>query len=58
MPKQILSFKFTKELQNRVQQLVNRKKDGTISIPELEELKKLLSYDLLIGLAKSKAYKS
>ncbi len=58
MPKQILSFKFTKELQNCVQQLVNRKKDGTISIPELEELKKLLSYDLLIGLAKSKAYKS
>ena len=58
IPKEILSFKFTKELQNRIQQLVDRKKKGTISISELKELDKYLSYDLLIGLAKSKAYKS
>lgn len=57
MPKQILSFKFTEELQNRIQQLVDRKKESTISISESKELEKYLSYDLLIGLAKSKACK-
>ena len=58
IPNQTLDFKFTKELQNRIQQLVDRQKEGSISISELEELDKCLSYDLLIGLAKAKAYKS
>lgn len=57
MPKQILSFKFTEELQIRIQHLVDRKKESNISISESKELDKYLSYDLLIGLAKSKAYK-
>jgi uncharacterized iron-regulated protein len=58
MPKQILSFKFTEELQNRIQKLVNNKKEGKITLSESKELDKYLSYDLLIGLAKSKAHKS
>ena len=58
MPIQIMAFKFSKELQIRIQQIVERKKEGTISISETEELDKYLSYDLLIGLAKSKACKS
>ncbi len=58
MPNQILSFKFTKEIQDRIQLLVGREKIGIISISEFEELDKCLSYDLLIGLAKAKAYKT
>jgi hypothetical protein len=37
---------------------VNNKKEGIIIPSESEELDKYLAYDLLIGLAKSKAYKS
>lgn len=57
MPKQVMSFKFSEELQNRIQQLVRSKKEGLISVLESEELDKCLLYDLLIGLAKSKALK-
>jgi hypothetical protein len=57
MPKQILSFKFSEDLQIRIQELVNNKKDGVITTSESEELDKYLAYDLLIGLAKSKAYR-
>jgi hypothetical protein len=55
MPKQIMDFKFSEELQNRIQQLADNKKDGVITTSESEELDKYLAYDLLIGLAKSKA---
>jgi hypothetical protein len=57
MPNQIMDFKFSEELQNRIQQLVNNKKDGVIITSESKELDKYLAYDLLIGLAKSKAFK-
>jgi hypothetical protein len=56
MPQQILSFKFSKDLQRRIQVLTDMKKNGTISNPEAEELDKYLNYDLLIGLAKARAY--
>ncbi len=56
MPQQILSFKFSKDLQRRIQVLTDMKKTGTITNLEAEELEKYLNYDLLIGLAKARAY--
>jgi hypothetical protein len=56
MPQQILSFKFSKDLQRRIQLLTEMKKNGTITNSEAEELEKYLNYDLLIGLAKARAY--
>ena len=56
MPQQILSFKFSNDLQRRIQLLTDMKKKGTIANQEAEELEKYLNYDLLIGLAKARAY--
>lgn len=56
MPQQILSFKFSNDLQRRIQLLTDMKKNGTITNEEAEELEKYLNYDLLIGLAKARAY--
>ena len=56
MPQQTLSFKFSKDLQRRIQVLTDMKKTGTITNLEAEELEKYLNYDLLIGLAKARAY--
>jgi hypothetical protein len=56
MPEQILSFKFSPDLQRRIQMLTEMQKNGTISKQEIEELDKYLNYDLLIGLAKARAY--
>jgi methylase of polypeptide subunit release factors len=57
MPQQILAFKFSSTIQERIEQLVEKKKDGFISLKEVEELDKYLTYDLLIGLAKARAFK-
>lgn len=57
MPQQILAFKFSVTIQERIEQLVEKKKDGFISLKEVEELDKYLTYDLLIGLAKARAFK-
>ena len=56
MPEQILSFKFSPPLQRRILVLTEMQKNGTISKQEFEELDKYLTYDLLIGLAKARAY--
>ena len=56
MPQQVLSFKFSNDLQRRIQVLTDMKKIGTITNPEAVELEKYLNYDLLIGLAKARAY--
>lgn len=57
MPQQILDFKFSTTIQERIEQLVDKKKEGFISLKEVEELDKYLTYDLLIGLAKARAFK-
>ena len=57
MPQQILAFKFSSAIQTRIETLVERKKEGLISEKEREELDKYLTYDLLIGLAKARAFK-
>ncbi|WP_051398066.1 hypothetical protein [Runella limosa] len=57
MPAQILHFKFSPTIQRRIEQLVEKKKQVPLSLEESEELEKYLTYDLLIGLAKARAYK-
>jgi hypothetical protein len=55
MPERILNFKFNSSIQQRIEKLVIKKKEGKISSIELDELNRYLSYDLLIGLAKARA---
>ncbi len=57
MPDQIIAFKFSAAVQDRILELVIRKKEGQISLAEKDELEKYLAYDLLIGLAKARAIK-
>jgi hypothetical protein len=56
MPEQILHFKFSSTTQQRIELLVEKKKNAVITLNEADELEKYLMYDLLIGLAKARAY--
>lgn len=56
MPQQILNFKFSDDIQERIELLVIKKKESIISDIEMEELEKYLMYDLLIGLAKARSF--
>ena len=56
MPEQILAFKFLPATQQRIEALVEKKKAVELTHEEAEELDKYLTYDLLIGLAKARAY--
>lgn len=56
MPQAVLQFKFDDAIQERIFQLTQKKKDNIISIEENDELEKYLLYDLLIGLAKARAF--
>ena len=58
MPQQILSFKFSGEIQKRILSLTTKKKKGIITSSESDELEKYLTYDLLIGLAKARAFQT
>jgi nitrogenase molybdenum-iron protein alpha/beta subunit len=53
-----LHFKFSDKIQKRILQLVDKKKINNLSTFENEELEKYLTYDLLIGLSKARAYKA
>lgn len=55
IPEKILAFKFDASIQKRIEELVYRKKEGTVTPAENEELERYLAYDLLIGLAKARA---
>ena len=55
MPETILQFKFDVSTQDRIYDLVQKKKNNLISSAEKEELEKYLTYDMLIGLAKARA---
>ncbi len=57
MPEKIINFKFSTAIQNRINILVEKKKDTSLNLSENEELEKYLMYDLLIGLAKARSYK-
>jgi hypothetical protein len=56
MPQAVLQFKFDTAIQERIYYLTQQKKEGVASDSEQEELEKYLIYDLLIGLAKARAY--
>lgn len=56
MPEQILHFKFSSTIQSRIETLVEQKKASVLSVEEADELEKYLMYDLLVGLAKTRAY--
>ena len=55
IPEKILAFKFDAPIQKRIEELVYKKKEGTVTPAEKEELDRYLAYDLLIGLAKARA---
>jgi hypothetical protein len=57
MPEKILAFKFSIDTQLRIEMLVEKKKENGLNTVETDELEKYLAYDLLIGLAKARAYK-
>lgn len=55
VPEHIFVFKFLPDIQQLISRLTERSKEGTITNDEKEELKRLLLFDNLIGLAKAKA---
>ena len=55
IPEKILTFKFAPGIQKRIELLVEKKKEGSISTEEKHELEVYLAYDLLVGLAKARA---
>lgn len=55
-PTKIVGLKASKQMSDRVEYLVNRKKDGIITIEEAAELERLLALDLFISLAKARAF--
>lgn len=56
-PEKIIKLKASKLMSDRVENLVNRKKDGIITSEEVAELERFLALDLFIGLAKARAHK-
>ena len=54
-PVKIIDLRAPVAMAARVEELVNRKKDGEISSEESYELERYLALDLLIGLAKARA---
>lgn len=54
-PAKILEMRAPAAMSERVEELVEKKKNGVISEDEATELERYLSLDLLIGLAKARA---
>ena len=55
VPNQIITLKAPKAMSERVEVLVNLKKDGLITLDESSELERFLALDLFISLAKARA---
>ncbi len=56
-PAKIVALKAPKTMAKRVEVLVDKKKEGVISIEEATELERYLALDLLINLAKARAHR-
>ena len=56
-PQQIIDLKAPKGISERVEELVSRRKDGSISVDESIELERFLALDLFISLTKVRARK-
>ncbi|GAB3708463.1 hypothetical protein GCM10027592_43660 [Spirosoma flavus] len=54
-PDKISALKAPASMSKRVEELVNRKKDGVITSDEMIELERFLALDLFISLAKARA---
>lgn len=54
-PEKIIELHAPKSMSERVEELVNKKKDGEITLDERLELERYLALDMLIGLAKARA---
>ncbi len=54
-PAKILEMRAPDNMSERVEELVEKKKNGTLAIEEATELERYLALDLLIGLAKARA---
>ena len=54
-PEKIVQLKASKLMSERVENLVFRKKEGTLTLDEASELERFLALDLFIGLAKVRA---
>ena len=55
IPNQIITLKAPKAMSERVEVLVNLKKDGLITLDESSELERFRALDLFISLAKARA---
>lgn len=54
-PAEVVGLKAPEQMSVRVEQLVNKKKDGIISELESSELERFLALDLFISLTKARA---
>jgi hypothetical protein len=54
-PEQMVGLKAPQQMSKRVELLVNRKKEGTITQEETLELERYLALDLFISLTKARA---
>jgi hypothetical protein len=54
-PQEVVGLKAPQLMSDRVEQLINRKKEGIISLEEASELERFLALDLFISLTKARA---
>lgn len=54
-PQKVVGLKAPQLMSDRVEQLINRKKEGIISLEEASELERFLALDLFISLTKARA---
>jgi hypothetical protein len=54
-PQQVVNLKAPQQMSDRVEQLINKKKEGGLSIEETSELERFLALDLFISLTKARA---
>lgn len=54
-PQEVVGLKAPQLMSDRVEQLINKKKDGVISLEEASELERFLALDLFISLTKARA---
>ena len=54
-PEKVIALKASPHMSERVENLVQRKKDGQITTEEIVELEQLLALDMFIGLTKARA---
>ena len=54
-PQEVVGLKAPQQMSDRVEQLINKKKEGALSLEETSELERFLALDLFISLTKARA---